>query len=93
MKKLLFSNAEAIIYKFCEKWQNRVLDLYKDRIPQTAISNFKYRVRSKTNWSLQIICEWIKNDFAISNAEVSDLLSKFAVPGIKENLPTIILRV
>ncbi|GHV95614.1 TetR family transcriptional regulator [Spirochaetia bacterium] len=75
MKKIFTSEAESLIYICAKKWEDYLIDLYKDKLSGEDKLLFSYMIKYANGGALRVICDWIKNDMPISAKKIGSLLA------------------
>jgi hypothetical protein len=66
IKKIIMSEAEYLVFKYAQKWENYFIDLYSDTLSGDDKIFFRYMIQFSSTGATKIICDWIKNDIPIS---------------------------
>jgi hypothetical protein len=80
LKKILNTDAEHLIYRYCQKGEKAVTDLYTGKLSEEKQLIFNYIVKYQSYGAMYLIVDWIKNDMPLPPKSLAGILHQLTSP-------------
>jgi AcrR family transcriptional regulator len=80
LTRLFKGDTEHLFYSYFQKWEDAILDLYKDKLTEKEYLLYRYMIKFQLGGSLRLIIDWFKNDMPLSSGKMAELLIEFQKP-------------
>jgi AcrR family transcriptional regulator len=80
LKKILNADTEHLIYRYCQKGEKAITDLYTGKLPREKQLIFNCIIKYQSYGAMHLIVDWIKNDMPIPAKSLGGLLRQLTSP-------------
>jgi hypothetical protein len=76
LKIILNSEAEHLVYQYGKKWEVSMINLFEDKLTPQENIYVRYMMLFSISGSIQVICDWVRNDMPIPVEKLIEWLSE-----------------